>query len=177
MALEIAKVSRPRERRNDEARGKAFAGRPLPVASPRSTLAMSISEVALMWILHQHALSVGRRRGVLYQQISDFSITVFKTILRDSPGTKHEHLWMIYFKGLIVSNTHPRDVMVEAIHRVQAQNFAMWRASFRNHAPLAGDVHEPPQAATMPQSAEHADSDVLRQINTALGNAPIDAST
>jgi len=123
-----------------------------------------------MWILHQHALSVGKRNELLSQQVFDFSTIVFKTILQDSPSTKHEHLWMIYFKGLIVSNTHTREIMVQAIHEVQARNTAMWRASVGSHESVAGGDGAPSEMAKPTEVRGHADSDVLHHINTALGN-------
>lgn len=176
MALEFAKLMNLAGRRDVSALAGELPARDASAGNPRSAIEMNVSQVALMWILHQRALSTRKPNEPLHQQISEFSAPVFKAILSDSPSIKREHLWMIYFKGLIVSNTHPRETMVQAIHLVQAQNVATWRASVAGHATDATGDHAPPEAVSQPEAPAHADSEALQQITTALGHATSNAS-
>jgi hypothetical protein len=71
-----------------------------------------------MWLLHR-GLEVDQDRGEsLEQQIVRFSSAVFDAIGTSYPMLRNagqERLWLIYFKGLLIANTHPHEEMVQAL--------------------------------------------------------------
>lgn len=176
MAIETAKMTGSTGGLIGDVRAPVPAMRRAPIGHSPSPIETNVSEVSLMWVLHQRALSEAKQDKPLHQLIAEFSGTVFRTILSGSPSIKHEHLWMIYFKGLIVSNTHAREMMVQAIHQVQAQNAATWRASVSGRATAATNGRARLEAVTSSAAAEHADTEALQQITTALGHTAPDAS-
>jgi hypothetical protein len=145
--------------------------------SPEEQLAQSIedgaSEVALMWMLHQWALPDGVRSEPLDQQIVNFSPTAFAAMGARFPMLQHaeqEHLWLIYFKGLLAAGTHPQEQMVEAINTVrQLRRTATPVGSGREPN---GELDSAADRATGPlRSGDASDSEVLEQIARALDQA------
>lgn len=154
-----------------------FAGPPSSKSTsggPEDQLTQSIevgaSEIALMWMLHQWALPDGMRSEPLDLQIMNFSSTAFAAIGARFPMLQHaeqEHLWLIYFKGLLVAGTHPQEQMVQAINTVR---------QLRGTAALVGSDKEPnaepdsavDRAARPLRPGGASDSEVLEQIAQAL---------
>jgi hypothetical protein len=145
--------------------------------SPEDQLAQSIevgaSEIALMWMLHQWALPDGMRSEPLDLQMMNFSSTAFAAIGARFPMLQHaeqEHLWLIYFKGLLAAGTHPQEEMVQAINTVR---------QLRRTAALVGSDREPnaeldsavDRAARPLRPGDASDSEVLEQIARALDQA------
>jgi hypothetical protein len=81
-------------------------------------LDLSITEIAVMWILHHGSLPRRPQRS-LTRDIVEFYPAALATILRAEAlrGAKQSALRLIYFKGLIVALTHPRPEMIDAIRR------------------------------------------------------------
>ena len=139
---------------------------PAPADELASSIQASVTEIAVMWILHW---SQTRRAPAesLEQRITNFSsrafdaITARFAILRRA---REDHLWMIYFKGLLTAGTHPRNEMIRAIKAVSARN---WN---RKSAPLSvvPDASSGSESATTASQGDDADSDVLEQIGKAL---------
>ncbi|RYH68024.1 MAG: hypothetical protein EON54_03120 [Alcaligenaceae bacterium] len=69
-----------------------------------------------MWILHQQTLSPPQERP-LPRDIAEFYPVALNTISRATGlrGAKQRDLRLLYFKGLIVAHTHPKQQMVDAI--------------------------------------------------------------
>lgn len=138
-------------------------------SSSESFIDTSVLEVALTWILHQRVLSTTRCTHSLDRQIVDFSQSVFNAI--GSAGRldiKPEHLWMIYFKGLLFAKTHPRATMVAAINAVRQQT-AMEVVTPPEKAKIVEDAHRPAKRYT---AVDAADQKALNQITDALGDSP-----
>jgi hypothetical protein len=88
---------------------------------PERVIEASVSEVALMWVLHQRILSREPGSMPLDQQILGFSDAALSSIRSDLhylQNVEEAHLWLVYFKGLITAKTHPREQMVRAINIV-----------------------------------------------------------
>ncbi|MEH2479018.1 hypothetical protein V1282_002375 [Nitrobacteraceae bacterium AZCC 2146] len=137
------------------------------------SIEVGASEVALMWMLHQWALPDGARSELLDQQIMNFSSTAFAAIAARFPMLQHaeqEHLWLIYFKGLLAAGTHPQEQMVQAINTVR---------QLRRTGPPVGSDREPNaeidsvvDRATRPlRPGDASDSEILDQIAQALDPA------
>ncbi len=79
-------------------------------------LDLSVAEVAVMWILHQRTLSLMSQR-TLPRNIVEFYPVALSAMSRGAGlrGAKQADLRRVYFKGLIVAHTHPRQQIVEAI--------------------------------------------------------------
>ncbi|WP_424627935.1 hypothetical protein [Bradyrhizobium sp. SYSU BS000235] len=146
---------------------------PLPLAPSPDELALSIqasvSEIAVVWMLHRWSLTQKMQSEPLHQQIRDFSPAAFNVIISRFPAlksAKQEHLWLIYFKGLLTAGTHPREEMTKAIQTVGAQDWI--RVS-----PILPDAPavEPAHIGPKPQSPRKdlSDADALEQIGRALG--------
>jgi hypothetical protein len=89
---------------------------------PERVIEASVSEIALMWVLHQRVMSLEPRSLPLDQQILSFSDAALNSIrsdLRQLQDVEELHLWLVYFKGLIAAKTHPREQMVSAINVVR----------------------------------------------------------
>src|SRR5882672_2705040 len=85
----------------------------------------SVAQASVMWLLH-HGLEAAQDRGEsLEQQIIQFSSAVFDAIETSYPMLRNagqEHLWLIYFKGLLNANTHPHEQMVPALRNIASRS-------------------------------------------------------
>lgn len=149
---------------------------PAPAANSPDELATSIqasvSEIAVIWMLHRWSLTQEMQSEPLHQQIKNFSPVAFEVIISRFPmlkSAKQEHLWLIYFKGLLTAGTHPREEMTKAIQTVGAQDWI-------RISPVAPST-PPTEAVTstgtvvqLPHS-EPSDADALEQIGRALGHS------
>jgi hypothetical protein len=84
-----------------------------------------VAQASVMWLLHRGLEVVQDRRESLEQQIVEFRSTVFEALLAGYPVLRdagNEHLWFIYFKGLLNANTHPREEMVSALRNIDSKN-------------------------------------------------------
>jgi hypothetical protein len=89
--------------------------------SPRGLddqLNLSVTEIAVIWILHRGTSSSTAHRS-LTRDIVEFYPSALKVIARAEGlrGVNQSDLRLIYFKGLIEAKTHPRQRMIEAIRR------------------------------------------------------------
>jgi hypothetical protein len=105
-----------------------------PSSTPEDELAAaiqaSVSEIAVIWMLHKWSLTRDEPHESLEQQIRNFSSVALETIVSHFPmlgSAKQEHLWLIYFKGLLTAGTHPREDLIKAIKAIEVQNW--FRAS------------------------------------------------
>jgi hypothetical protein len=126
-------------------------------------LDLSVTEIAVMWILHHGFVPRPPLRS-LSQDIVEFYPVALDTILRTEQmrGARQSDLRLIYFKGLIVAQTHPTLVMIDAIRHAD-------RA-------LAGDGEpsEQPEVLAVP-SAEgdlSEEQSTLAHVADALGHSP-----
>ena len=122
-----------------------------------------IAQASVMWLLH-HGLEVAQDRGEsLEQQIVRFSSAVFDAIETSCPMLRNagrERLWLIYFKGLLIANTHPPEEMVPALRNIAA------RSGFGGLLPLSKEPGE--TAKPTPGRASDDDAEVLKQIARSL---------
>jgi hypothetical protein len=122
-----------------------------------------IAQVSVMWLLHRGLEVVQDRGESLEQQIVQFSSAVFAAIETSYPMLRNagqEHLWLIYFKGLLTANTHPREEMVPALRNIAS------RSGF-------GGLPPPPKgpgttAKPTPGRASDDDVEILKQIARGL---------
>lgn len=131
-----------------------------------SSIQASVTEIAVMWILHW-AQTRQTSAEPLEQQIANFSSRAFDVITTRFSILKRarrEHLWMIYFKGLLAAGTHPHDDMIKAIKTVGT------RGRIRKSTPLsvipAATSAKPHTEG--PSSASNTEADLLDQIGKAL---------
>ena len=85
----------------------------------------SIAQVSVMWLLHRRSDLVQGGYDSLERQIVQFSSAVFNSIGARYPMLRNEareRLWFIYFKGLLIANTHPREEMVQAFRRIASKS-------------------------------------------------------
>jgi hypothetical protein len=85
----------------------------------------SIAQVSVMWLLHRGLEVVHDQGESLEQKIVQFSSAVFDAIETSHPmlrNTGQEHLWLVYFKGLLTANTHPREQMVPVLRNIASRN-------------------------------------------------------
>lgn len=123
-------------------------------------LNLSVTEVAVMWMLHKRTLSPMSAHS-LARTIVEFYPVALNAISRAESlsDAMPSDLRLIYFKGLIVAQTHPRWQMVNAIR----------------HADRALDStktsNEPTGVAALQSFPEQllADQDALAHIADALG--------
>lgn len=119
-------------REGSSPRGGREHDRGLPVAPPVAErthedqfgrlIDISISEVALMWILHQRTLLSEPQTKPLSQQILEFRAAAFAAIMQNSrapPDIREAHLWLIFLKGLLTARTHPQEQMIDAIRSIK----------------------------------------------------------
>jgi hypothetical protein len=122
-----------------------------------------IAQASVMWLLH-HGLEVAQDRGEsLEQKIVRFSSAVFDAIETSCPMLRNagrERLWLIYFKGLLIANTHPPEEMVPALRNIAA------RSGFGGLLPLSKEPGE--TAKPTPGRASDDDAEVLKQIARSL---------
>lgn len=128
-----------------------------------SSVDLSVIEIAVMWILHHKTQSLSSR-GSLTQAILDFCPVALSAIARSLRGAKSSDLRLIYFKGLIIAQTHPRQQMIDAIKRAE---YAL------EHHDLANWPCAPALVPSIPRRPE--DRDTLAHIADALGQ-PSDSS-
>lgn len=146
---------------------------PLPTTPPPRDLSGSIqdsaAEIAIIWILHRSALTQKQRDEPLDQQIRNFSATAFDAIVARFPalrGARNEHLWLIYFKGLLASATPTRGQMLEAIKTIRLEN--------EPATPRSSPVVQRPRLTAVPKTVPPpfgdaaSDLDALEQISRAL---------
>lgn len=132
-----------------------------------------MSEIAVIWMLHRWSLTQQMQGEPLDQQIRNFSPVAFDVIVSRFPALKNakqEHLWLIYFKGLLTAGTHPREEMTKAIQTVGAQEL------IRVSSPVPSAPTGGPASADLSTLAPHsdvseADADALEQISRALGQS------
>jgi hypothetical protein len=131
-----------------------------------ASIQASVTEIAVMWILHWSQIRQGPAQP-LDQQIANFGSRAFDAITTRFPAlrrARREHLWMIYFKGLLAAGTHPQDDMIKAIKAIDTHGRP------RKSTPLsvipATAPAQPPSGTSSPDSG--TDSDVLDQIGRAL---------
>jgi hypothetical protein len=123
----------------------------------------SITQASVMWLLHRGLEVVQDRGGSLEQQIVQFSSAVFDAIGTSYPMLRNagqERLWLIYFKGLLIANTHPHEEMVQALRNIAS------RSSFGGSRPLSkarGEIAKPTRGR-----ASDDDAEVLEQIARSL---------
>jgi hypothetical protein len=131
----------------------------------------SVSEIAVIWMLHKWSLTPEIQSEPLHQQIRNFSPVAFDVIVSRFPtlkSAKQEHLWLIYFKGLLTAGTHPREEMTRAIQTVGARDWI-------RISPAAPSM-PPPEATASTDTVvqlphgEPSDADALEQISRALGH-------
>jgi hypothetical protein len=139
-----------------------------PARQPGSSLLkdqldLSITEIAVMWILHYGTLPRGPLRS-LVRDILDFYPAALSTILQVDAlrNAKQAELRLIYFKGLIVSLTHAKWEMVEALRRADRSLEA---------GAVSSERSEPSQRQSTP-SPPSDDQGMLAHIADALGSPP-----
>jgi hypothetical protein len=113
----------------------------------------------MMWMLHRGFEVVQDRGEPLEQEIMQFSSAVFDAI-RNYPMLRNageERLWLIYFKGLLIANTHPREEMVSALRNI---------SSTSGFGSLPSLCKGPGEAA--PTLGPTPDAEVLEQIARGL---------
>lgn len=136
-----------------------------------ASIQASVSEIAIIWMLHKWSLTREMQGEPLDQQIRNFSPAAFDVIVSRFPSlksAKQEHLWLIYFKGLLTAGTHPREEMAKAIQTVGAQDWI--RVS-----PVPSSTPAADNNATVVQlpHGDLSDADALEQIGRALGHSSI----
>lgn len=152
---------------------------PLSATPPPRDLAGSIqdstAEIAIIWMLHRSALTKKQRDEPLDQQIKNFSTIAFDTIVTRFPilqGSKKEHLWLIYFKGLLAAASPTREQILEAIKTIRLED----EPAVPRSAPV---VHRArltavPKTIPPPQNAA-SDLDALEQISRALSERSVNS--
>jgi hypothetical protein len=135
---------------------------PPPSRNIDELLSLSVTEIAVMWILHQRALPPSPQQP-LARAIVEFHPVALSTISRAESlrGAKPSDLRLIYFKGLMVAQTHPKSQMIDAIRDADR---ALDRAETSNEpfeAAAPRPVPEPPST----------DQDTLAHIADALGRS------
>ncbi len=163
------------ETRRRPSNPKAEASPPSPPEySPdelASSIQASVSEIAVIWMLHKWSLTQKMQSEPLHQQIRNFSPAAFDVIISRFPAlksAKQEHLWLIYFKGLLTAGTHPREEMTKAIQAVGAQELIRVSPTSPN-APAVEPTHSDPTSQSSPRDL--SDADTLKQISHALGQS------
>ncbi|QPF86529.1 hypothetical protein IC762_09710 [Bradyrhizobium genosp. L] len=116
--------------------------RPTLVATDLPTAVQaSMTEVAVIWLLHRWRSAREIAADTLDQQIATFSETAIATIAGNHPVLETAggaHLWMIYAKGLLAAGTHPREQIVDAIRAIGGRNDASPRRD-PDPSPLPSD--------------------------------------
>lgn len=139
-----------------------------------ASIQASVTEIAVMWMLHKWSLAKELRSEPLDQQITQFSAAAFSAIETRFPmlqNAKQEHLWLIYFKGLLTADTHPREQMIQAIKAIGARSW------IRVSAGTSGKPTAKPDsgidAVVKPTHSNLSDPEALEQISRALGQTDI----
>ena len=101
---------------------RAESSSPPPNQTPgRTEIDRCAAEIAGVWRDHHvRVLPAYMRAASLDRQIEQFSAGAFQ-IIRKYPQLREAaepHLWMIYFKGLLLSGTHPASEMKTSVRIV-----------------------------------------------------------
>jgi hypothetical protein len=146
-----------------------ISGRPCAARVPESRrgsqthqLDLSVTEIAIIWILHYGTMPRRPLRG-LTQGITEFYPVALDAIQRTETmrGVRQSDLRLIYFKGLVMAQTHPKSEMIDAIRRAdrileygklqsEQREISVWRSA---------------------ESQSSADQNTLAHIADALGNS------
>lgn len=124
-----------------------------------TSIQASVTEVAIMWILHNWSYAREHRVAPLDQKIKNFSTAALATIAAHCPmlrNAKQEHLWLIYLKGLLAADTHPREQMIAAIKAIGERS---WIYASRK---TTADTPVKPAIGNL------SDQDALKHIGEAL---------
>lgn len=124
-----------------------------------TSIQASVAEIAVMWVLHSWSRAREQRAENLDQQIKNFSAAALAAIAAHYPmlaNAEQKHLWMIYFKGLLASNTHPREQMIQAIKTVGERGCVQVSGEMTTHR------------AVKPAHGNLSDLDALEHISQAL---------
>jgi hypothetical protein len=124
-------------------------------------------------MLHRWSLTQKMLDEPLHQQIRNFSPAAFDVIVSRFPALKNakqEHLWLIYFKGLLTAGTHPREEMTRAIQAVGAEELIRVSPTIPN-APAGESASAGPSTLAPHSDASDVDADALEQISRALGQS------
>jgi hypothetical protein len=122
------------------------------------------AQIALTWMVHQWEPAAPNKP--LDLQIADFSARALREMGTAYPvlhNATEEIRWLTYFKGLIASDTHPRDQMLSAIEAV-----TRWRAD--PSAKLSTPAVEPEDVES-PEIDPSSLADALAAIDRALSSA------
>lgn len=118
-------------------------------------LDLSVAEVAVIWILHCATQSQRPRRSLSNEIIAFYPVARDVIMCADAlRRARPSELHLIYFKGLIVADTHPRALMIDAIRDADHE--------------LSGGAHEISQASHDDRGMAE-DGDALAHIADALG--------
>ena len=129
-----------------------------------SSIEGSIAQVSVMWLLHRGLDVVHDHGESLEQQIIQFSSAVFDAIETSYPTLRNagrEHLWFIYFKGLLNANTHPHAQMVPALRNI---------ASRSGFGGLPRPSKKPGERAKPTPGHASEDVEILKQIARGLAD-------
>jgi len=150
-------------RRTDFLRPDATREAPPPSSSINELLNLSVTEIAIMWLLHQRTL-LPRSQQLLASAIVEFYPVALSAISRAGSlrDAKQSDLRLIYFKGLIVAQTHPRSQMIDAIREA---DHAL------DHAKTSNEPLEPAAPQPTPEPPV-TDQDTLAHIADALERPP-----
>lgn len=123
-------------------------------------LNLSVTEVAVMWILHQRTLSLMSAHSLARAIVESYPVAL-NTISRAESlsDAMPSDLRLIYFKGLMVAQTHPRWQMVNAIRHADRALDPTKTSNKPTGVAALQSFPEPPLA----------DQDTLAHIADALG--------
>ena len=161
------RADRERERLADRSRTRELSSPPSPPSDElAASIQASVTEVAIMWILHNWSRTNEQRIEPLDQQIKNFSTEALAAITSHCPmlrNAKQEHLWLIYLKGLLAAGTHPREQMITAIKAVGERSWIHASGKALADAPV-----KPADAVAKPAYRNLSDLDALEHISEAL---------
>ena len=123
--------------------------------------------IALTWMVDQWERSIDGSNGPLDLQIIHFSGPALSEMCATYPilnNATEEFRWLIYFKGLLAADTHPRDQMLEAIDSVRAQRY-------RSTSPMGRLADEFVETARPTWMGYASDANALALIARALSDA------
>lgn len=139
---------------------------PPPSDELATSIQASVTEVAVMWILYNWSRAREHRLEALDQEIRNFSTAALEAIAAHCPmlrNAKQEHLWLIYLKGLLAADTHPREQMIKAIKAVGERSWI--HASGKT---AADTTAKPTDDNVKPARRNLSDLDALEHIREAL---------
>jgi hypothetical protein len=139
---------------------------PPPSDELATSIQASVNEVAVMWILHNWSRAKEHQPEPLDQQIKNFSTAALEAIAAHCPmlrNAKQEHLWLIYLKGLLAADTHPREQMIRAIKAVGERSWIHASGKTAANAPA-----NPTDDNVKSAHGDLSDLDALEHIREAL---------